>query len=94
MADGGNARSPSWQWPHLWVEGGRKSGGMKRWILRFRLPPGHRDTIIALQNSTECCLEFTAAATIECVMGCVGRGGGTWGGGGGGEMSRRGLLDT
>ena len=30
--------------------------------------PGHRYTIIALQNSTECCLEFTATAVVECFM--------------------------
>ena len=27
--------------------------------------------IIALQNSTECCLEFIAAAAIEGLMGCL-----------------------
>ena len=51
---------------------------MKRRILRFRIPPGHRYTIIALQNSTECCLDFTATAAIECFLGCLV----LWGGGG------------
>ena len=42
---------------------------MKWQILSFRIPPGHRHTMIALQNSTECCLEV--AAVIECFMGCL-----------------------
>ena len=33
-------------------------------------PPPPR-TKKALQNSTECCLEFTAAAVIECFIGCL-----------------------
>ena len=45
--------------------------GMKRRTLSFRITPGHRNTIIALQNSTECCLEFTATAAIEGFMGCL-----------------------
>ena len=34
-------------------------------------PLGHRCEIVALQNSTECCLEFTATAAIECCLGCL-----------------------
>ena len=44
---------------------------MKRQALTFRIPLGHRYTIIAHQNSTKCCLEFTAAAVIECFLGCL-----------------------
>ena len=42
--------------------------GMKRRKRSFRIPPGHGCTIIAHQNSTECCLELD----------------GLWAGGGGG----------
>ena len=45
--------------------------GMKRRILSFCRPLGHRYTIIALENSTECCLEFIATAFIECFLGCL-----------------------
>ena len=72
---------------------GRASArGMK---LSFRVPPGHRYTIIALQNSTECCLEFTATAVIECFLGCqppthTSLEGKAWTGGGGGWTNQPG----
>ena len=45
---------------------GRIGGGGR--VLGFCMPPEHRYTTIA-QLSTECCLEFTAIAVIECLMG-------------------------
>ena len=47
------------------------SGGLKRQILSFRIPLGHRYMIVALQNTTQRCLEFTATAVIEYFMGCL-----------------------
>ena len=44
---------------------------MKRRILSFHIPLGHRYTIIAVQNSPKCCLEFTASAIIECFLACL-----------------------
>ena len=35
---------------------------MKRWILSFCIHLRHRYIITALQNSADCCLEFTASA--------------------------------
>ena len=68
----------------LWGGGGAvHMGGMKRRIFSFCVPPRHRYTIIALQISTDCCLEFTASAAIECFMGCLGGGRSSKGGGGG-----------
>ena len=45
--------------------------GMKHGILSFCIPPGHRYKIIALQKSTQCCLEFTASAVVKCFVGCL-----------------------
>ena len=38
-----------------------------------RIPPGHRYTIIALQNSTECCLEFAAHSSYRMFLGLPGQ---------------------
>ena len=49
-------------------EGGR---GVKRRIIRVRIPPGHRHTVVAHQISADKrCPAFTASAAIECFLGC------------------------
>ena len=58
-------RVGSWH-DEIWVP-----GGVKRRILSCHLPPAQRYTIIALQNRTECCLEFTASAVIKCFLSCL-----------------------
>ena len=45
--------------------------GMKHRIHSFHIPPGHRYTVIALQNGTKYCLEFTATGVVECFLRCL-----------------------
>ena len=52
--------------------------GMKHRIVRCRVPPGYRYTIIAHQKSTERCLEFAAHCSRRMLLGAV------WFGPGGG----------